>query len=139
MSMRQAAKAGGHRWLAGREGGSADPARRTSRSSEAHNRPDAEFELLRQSSRQDHETAADSDRATAHAPTSGSIRIGSHFASARIANLEPRNCFNPAPKPNEKRVKRSRAAATCVAPALPVRNDRRPLTLGMTNSRVKSA
>src|SRR6185436_15589488 len=34
------------------------------RSSEAHNRPDAEFELLHQSSIQDHETAADSDRAT---------------------------------------------------------------------------
>ena len=75
----------------------------------------------------------------AHAPTWGSIRIGSHFASARIANLEPRNCFNPAPKPNEKRVKPSCAAARCVAPTLPVRNDRRPFTSGMTNSRVKSA
>ena len=32
--------------------------------SEAHNRPDADFELLRQSSSQDHKTAADSDRAT---------------------------------------------------------------------------
>jgi hypothetical protein len=32
------------------------------------------------------------------------MRIGSHLASARIANREPTNCFNPAPKPNEKRV-----------------------------------
>ena len=74
-----------------------------------------------------------------HAPTSGAIRMGSHFASARIANLWPRNCLTPVPKPNEKRVKPSCAAARCVAPTLPVRNARRPLTSGMTHSRVKSA
>src|SRR4051794_1180097 len=74
----------------------------------------------------------------AHEPTSGSIRIGSHFASARIANLEPTNCFSPAPKPNEKRKKVSCAAASRVAPTPPVRKLRRPFTSGTTNSRVKS-
>jgi uncharacterized protein len=75
----------------------------------------------------------------AHAPTSGSIQMGSQLTWPRIPNLEPTNCFSPAPKPNEKRVKPSFAAAMCVAPTLPVTNDRSPFTSGMTNSRVKSA
>ena len=32
-----------------------------------------------------------------------------------MASLEPRNCFRPAPKPNEKRVNPSCAAPRCVS------------------------
>jgi len=50
--------------------------------------------------------------------TDGSTTIGRHSASPRIASLEPRNCFKPAPKPNKKRVKRVvRRAEVCEAEA----------------------
>jgi hypothetical protein len=71
--------------------------------------------------------------------TDGSTRIGNHCTWARMASLEPRTCFSPAPKPNEKRVNPSCAAPRWETPRLPVKNERSPFTSSMTNSRVKSA
>jgi hypothetical protein len=100
------------------------------RSSEAHNRPDAEFELLHQSSIQDHETAADSDRATRPC---ANFWINQDWQPFRLgAYREPgaQELFQSCAEAERERGEAIVAAATCVAPTLPVRNDRRPLLRG---------
>jgi hypothetical protein len=74
----------------------------------------------------------------AHEPTSGSIRIGSHFTSARIANLEPTNCFAAAETERKAREVIVHSGDLHDADAARQKASE-ALDFLMTNSRVKSA